>query len=150
MEDKTSPSLQKMLRKSLATFQSCMGSASDMTLGCTADAAGTGSTGRPPDDERDEAMRMRILKVVEAHVPDGDALLDAALAVDAAGKRASALLLYELSLAVRPDARAFNNIAVLHAEIDTEDTALEWLERGLEHFPHDTTLLENYEALSQE
>lgn len=149
MEDKTPSSLQKMLRKSLATFQSGMGSASGTTHGesCTADAAG--AIWRP-DDQHDEAMRSRILKAVEAHALDGEALLDAALAADAAGKRTSALLLYELSLAVRPDARAYNNIAVAHAEADAEDTALEWLERGLEHFPHDTTLLENYEALSQE
>ncbi len=137
-----------MLRKSLTTFQG-------REMASPALPASSGSSeGLLSRLTPDECRRcLRLLEALAEPADSGARLLEAALAVDGAGKREAALLLYRLSLILAPTPTAFNNLAVLHAEDDApdaEDRALEWLEQGLEHFPHDPTLLENYALFREE
>lgn len=61
--------------------------------------------------------------------------------------RDTAALLYLLTAALEPDARAFNNLAVLSAEAGDMTNALHWLRLGLSLFPDDKTLRENFADL---
>ena len=140
-----------MLRKSLTTFQA----GEKMPLATSATPASSALPEGPLSRlTPDECRRcLRLLELFADPADSGARLLEAALVVDGAGKREAALLLYRLSLVTAPTPTAFNNIAVLYAEDDApdaEDRALEWLERGLEQFPHDLTLLENYALFREE
>lgn len=148
----TSPcSLAGMLRKSLTTFQG----REHADEGAVPRTPSPAPSGTPlfrlsPEESR---RCLRLLELLGDPSDSGPRLLDAALAVDAAGRREAALLLYRLSLTLAPSATAFNNLAVLHAEgeePDAEERALEWLEKGLERFPGDATLLENYALFREE
>lgn len=76
-----------------------------------------------------------------------EALFQTAIGLDDDGHLEEAVFLYRLMLTVSPDAKAFNNIAVVLAEQDKEDEAMKFLRQGLAHFPDDETLQENLKSL---
>lgn len=146
MESSSPCSLSSMLQRSLTTFQ--RREASDQTDS----SAPTTENAFSPLSFAEYRLCLQLLDLFSGS-ERGLCLLEAALAVDEAGKREAALLLYQLSLILSPTPTAFNNIAVLYAEGENpeeEKLALEWLERGLERFPDNSLLLENYALLQEE
>lgn len=145
MESISPCSLSSMLQRSLTTFQ--RRETPDQTDG----SAPATENAFSPLSFAEYRLCLQLLDLLSGS-ESGVCLLEAALAVDEAGKREAALLLYQLSLILSPTPTAFNNIAVLYAEEETpegEKLALEWLEKGLERFPGNAILLDNY-ALFQE
>jgi len=61
-----------------------------------------------------------------------------------------AIFHYRLSLALQPNPKAYNNLAVIYASEEKEEDAIRILKEGLVYFPEDEDLLENYAALTEE
>lgn len=91
--------------------------------------------------------------LTEAAIALEDALLPACASSENAAApqndkgRDTAALLYLLAAVLEPDAKAFNNLAVLSADSGDFTNALHWVRLGLSLFPDDPTLRENLDAL---
>lgn len=128
--------LKQMLERSLATFQHM---AAPSQKNCSL--------------EMDWAVFCRRIASAVQVLP-GQNLTDLAISLEenpnaTAKDHDTAALLYLLTAALEPDARAFNNLAVLSAEAGDMPNAVHWLRLGLSLFPDDATLLENFMELGE-
>jgi tetratricopeptide (TPR) repeat protein len=74
-------------------------------------------------------------------------IFDTALKLDDKEIYEEALFYYRLSNVIRPNPKAFNNIAIVYANLNRTKYAIEILEQGKVLFPENETIIENLKIL---
>lgn len=77
------------------------------------------------------------------------AFFQVGLRLDDVGLGEEAIFFYRLCLAILPNPKAINNLALLYVDLGREESALEILRQGRKLFPDDSLIRENLSILEQ-